>query len=128
MEKPFYTMKEVSQRFEISEYTIRYYTDCGLLSAMRDKNNNRLFNEEALSRLKTILCLRGCGMSIKELQEYFTLCEEGENTIQQRYEIILRQKHKAEQALKETQDQLSYIEWKLKKYEDNMHMQKQKKA
>ena len=44
------TVKEVSKKFNISEYTLRYYTDENLIpSIKRDKNNIRVFDEESLN-------------------------------------------------------------------------------
>ena len=39
-----YTVKEISELLDMTEHTIRYYTDMGLVpSIKRDKNGNRLF-------------------------------------------------------------------------------------
>lgn len=87
------TVKEVSKKFNISEYTLRYYTDENLIpSIKRDKNNIRIFDEESLNWLKTIICLRKCGMSIKSIKEYVDLCIIGDSTILQRLDIINSQK------------------------------------
>ena len=61
------TVKEVSKAVDISEHTVRYYADCELIpSLMRNKNNQRLFNQESINWLIGIKHLRKCGMSIKE--------------------------------------------------------------
>lgn len=40
-----YTVKEVAKCLNLTEHTIRYYTDKGLVpSIKRDKNNTRIFN------------------------------------------------------------------------------------
>ncbi|NKR47731.1 MerR family DNA-binding transcriptional regulator, partial [Rhodococcus hoagii] len=46
------TVKEVSKAVDISEHTVRYYADCELIpSLMRNKNNQRLFNQESINWL-----------------------------------------------------------------------------
>jgi len=45
-----YTVKEASELLNLTEHTIRYYTDKSLVPHLKhDKNNNRLFDDEALN-------------------------------------------------------------------------------
>lgn len=108
--KNLYTVKEVSELLDLTEHTIRYYTDKGLVpSIIRDKNNIRLFNEESINWLKGIKYLKGTGMSIESMKEYVDLCLKGESTIQERYQIILDQKEIAERQLKEAIERVEYL-------------------
>ncbi|MCQ9288094.1 MerR family DNA-binding transcriptional regulator [Staphylococcus gallinarum] len=44
-----YTIKEASKILGLTEHTLRYYTDKGLISSLiRDENNKRLFNDASL--------------------------------------------------------------------------------
>lgn len=105
-----YTVKEVSELLDLTEHTIRYYTDKGLVpSVIRDKNNIRLFNEESINWLKGIKYLKGTGMSIESMKEYVDLCLKGESTIQERYQIVLDQKEIAERQLKEAIERVEYL-------------------
>lgn len=105
-----YTVKEVSELLDLTEHTIRYYTDKGLVpSVIRNKNNIRLFNEESINWLKDIKYLKGTGMSIESMKEYVDLCLKGESTIQERYQIILDQKEIAERQLKEAIERVEYL-------------------
>ena len=38
------------------------------------------------------MCMRKTGMTIAYIKNYIELCQEGDNTINQRYEIFLKQK------------------------------------
>jgi Predicted transcriptional regulators len=43
-----YTVKEIAKLLDMTEHTVRYYTDMGLVPSLkRDKNGNRLFDEES---------------------------------------------------------------------------------
>lgn len=68
-----YNIKEVSELFNISTNKIRFYEKKGLLSPVRDKENNyRDFKEEDILRLQTILMYRVLNMpltSIKDILE-----------------------------------------------------------
>ena len=73
-----YTVKQLADKMEISEHTLRYYTDMGLLPCGRDKNNRRVFDQESVNWVEGIKCLRSCGMSIEAIKEYSDLCMEKE--------------------------------------------------
>ena len=60
-----YTVKEVSEILNISEHTIRYYTDQGIVEVKRDQNNRHLFDEQAIDWLRGARYLKGLGMSIE---------------------------------------------------------------
>lgn len=70
------TIREVAERTGLSAHTLRYYERVGLLGAIeRDSGGYRRYDERALNRLKVLTYLRGCGMSIKGLQEYIELTD-----------------------------------------------------
>ena len=106
----------------MTEHTVRYYTDMGLVPTLkRDNNGNRLFDEESKNWLVGIKNLRGSGMSIKAVKDYVDMCLDGESIIKTRYEIIIEQKKKLEEQLKEMNERFQYIEWKEKWYLDIMN-------
>lgn len=117
-----YTVKEVAKLLDLTEHTVRYYTDKGLIpSVQRDKNNNRLFDDESINWLTGIKYLKQCGMSVKDIKTYVDLCLEGDSTIQERYEIILKQKAVALAQLEEAKRRVKYLEDKLNHYLDIIH-------
>jgi DNA-binding transcriptional MerR regulator len=117
-----YTVKEIAKLLNMTEHTIRYYTDMGLVpSLQRDKNGNRLFDEHSKNWLIGIKNLRGSGMSMKAVKDYVNLCLQGESTLEIRYEIILEQKKQLKKQLKEMNERYQYIEYKVKWYEDIMN-------
>ncbi|MCM3006330.1 MerR family transcriptional regulator [Priestia koreensis] len=114
-----YTVKEVAKLLDLTEHTIRYYTDQGLVpSLQRDKNNVRLFDEESISWLKGAKYLKESGMTIEAIKNYIDLCLEGPSTITQRHEILLEQKENVLQQLKEAQERATFMIDKVKHYED----------
>lgn len=114
-----YTVKEVSALLGVSQHTIRFYTDKGLIpSVKRDKNNNRLFDEESLNWMTAIKCLKECGMSLDAIKNYVDLCLDGDSTVLARYEIIQAQKVTAQEQLKEAQRRIDYLNHKLEHYQE----------
>ncbi|WP_321387889.1 MerR family transcriptional regulator [uncultured Enterococcus sp.] len=113
-----YTVNDVSERLNLSKHTIRYYTDQGLIpNLQRDKNNNRIFDDASLNWLIGVRYLKNCGMSIQDIREYNQLCLLGDSTIDERFDIILKQKALAEEQLLEAQKRYKYLEDKLELYE-----------
>lgn len=117
-----YTVKEISKLINMSEHTIRYYTDIGLVPSLkRDKSGKRLFDERSKNWLVGIRNLRGSGMSIQAVKDYVDLCLQGESTLETRYEIILDQKNKLEEQLREMNERYKYIQHKVQWYQDIMN-------
>lgn len=112
-----YTVKEVSKLLDLTEHTVRFYTDKGLVpSVRRDKNNNRLFDQESINWLIGVKYLKQCGMSVEDIKSYVDLCLEGNSTIRERYEIILKQKEIARAQLEEAKRTEKYMEEKANHY------------
>lgn len=112
-----YTVKEVSKILELTEHTVRFYTDKGLVpSIKRDKNNNRLFDQESINWLIGVKYLKQVGMSVEDMKSYVNLCLEGNSTIQERYEIIMKQKEIAQAQLDEAKRTVKYMKEKASHY------------
>lgn len=116
-----YTVKEVAARLGMSEHTIRFYTDKGLIpSVRRGKNNVRLFDEEAVNWLTGVRYLKESGLPLDEVRRYVELCLEGDATISARHEIIVRQREQARLQLEEARKKLEFLERKAAIYEETI--------
>lgn len=119
-----YTVKQLSQKLNISAHTIRFYDDQGLFpDVKRDNYGTRLFTDDNIEWIHLVLCLRNTGMSVTDIRHYIDLCKEGEATVKERYQIILKQKEKAEADLKEMQKRLEILNIKQKCYEDILNQE-----
>lgn len=93
-----YTISEVSKKLNLSIYTIRYYTNKGLVPNLKHgTNGERLFDDDALNWLKAIQFFRDNGASLQEVQDYFALCLDPDGTLDQRFAFIEKMKQNAEQ-------------------------------
>ncbi|SHK04289.1 MerR family transcriptional regulator [Propionispora hippei] len=112
-----YTVKEVAQKIKLTEHTIRFYTDKGLVpNVQRDKYNNRLFDEESLNWLIRVKYLKDCGMSIKDINHFVELYQQGDSSLLLRYEIILKYREMAREQLAEATGRLAFMEEKVRRY------------
>ena len=97
-----YTIKEVADKMEISEHTLRFWAKSGFFPFIkRNENNIRLFSEDDLNWVKIVKCLRSIGTETKLVKRYIDLCIIGDSTIPERYEIIKTTKEKALQQMEE---------------------------
>lgn len=115
----YYTIRQMAEMFDATEHTLRFYTDQGLLPCERDGRNRRVFNEESVNWMQGIKCLKGCGASIEDIQEYCRLCllEESEENLRARYVIIQKQRDEAYKRVKEAKATAKYMDDKVAHYE-----------
>jgi len=78
----------------------------------RDSNNYRKFDDRDLNWLKSLLCLKRCGMSIKDMKSYMNLCQMGFSTINERKEILDIQKKKLFAQMEQIQKSIDFIDEK----------------
>jgi DNA-binding transcriptional MerR regulator len=121
--KKMYTVKEIAKKMKLSEHTVRYYSDRELIPTMKRKGNNiRTFSDDCVNWLTVIKCLKQTGVSIEVIKTYVDYCLQGDETLNQRYEIIKAQREVAQEQLLEAKGRVDFIEKKLKFYEDLMHL------
>lgn len=113
------TVKEVSEKYNVSEHTIRYWTDSGLIPTVkRDKNNNRIFDNEAINWLTGVICLKNCGMSNEAIKEYENLCLIGNSTLKERIDIMVAQREIAQDNLEKAKKTVQYMDYKIQHFQN----------
>ena len=114
-----YTMKQTCEKTGLTYDTLKFYCNEGLIpNVKRDKNNYRVFNDKDIAWIKSLSCLKSCGMSIVEMKEYLALCLKGESTIPERQEILNNKLKELEYKINKIQDSINYIHWKQNFYND----------
>jgi DNA-binding transcriptional MerR regulator len=118
---------EVSQRYDISSDTLRYYERIGLIPPVnRNESGIRDYNELDIRRVEFIKCMRSAGLPIEVLIEYVGLVQQGDGTIKARKEILLEQREQLATRMKEMQKTLDILDHKIEVYE-NAVLVKEKK-
>lgn len=114
-----YTMKQACEATGMNYEALKFYCNEGLVpNVKRDKINRRIFDEHDIAWIKSLSCLKKCGMSLAEMKRYLALCLEGKPTIPER-QIMLEEKRKLLlQELQEVQASLDYLDWKQNLYND----------
>lgn len=113
-----YTIKEVAEKMDVSEHTLRFWAKSGFFPfVQRNQNNIRMFSDKDLEWVRIVKCLRSVGTENKSIKKYIDLCIIGDSTISERYEIIKETKKKALQQQEELEKQLALLDYKEKFYE-----------
>lgn len=114
-----YTIKEVADKMDVSEHTLRFWAKSGFFPFIkRNENNVRLFSENDLDWVKIVKCLRMVGTENKAIKRYIDLCLIGDSTIPERFGIIQATKIKAQQQLDDLQRQMDLLEYKENYYKN----------
>ena len=112
-------MKEACAQTGLSYETLKFYCNQGLIpNVRRDEQNRRIFSESDIAWIRSLECLKNCGMGIREMQEYISLCLEGQSSIPHRKEILERKRLELEQELSRIRESIAYIDRKQRFYDD----------
>lgn len=115
------TIKEVSEKYGISQDTLRYYERINVIPAVtRTSGGIRDYQEEDLRWVELAVCMRSAGLPIENLIEYQKMFQAGDSTIPARLDLLREQMEileKQKQQINETMDRLSY---KISRYEEAM--------
>lgn len=114
-----YTIKEVADKMDVSEHTLRFWAKSGFFPFIkRNENNIRLFSDTDLEWVKIVKCLRAVGTENKAIKKYIDLCIIGDSTIKERYEIICATKQKALQQMQNLKQQIDLLDYKEQFYQN----------
>jgi len=95
-DQAFYMISIVSRRFDVHPQTLRLYEREGLLKPSRTDGNTRLYSDEDLQRLETILSLtRDLGVNLAGV------------------EIVLNMRQKMEDMQREVNEFMAYVKGEL---------------
>lgn len=114
-----YSMKETRDKTGLTYDALKFYCNEGLIpNVKRNKSNYRVFDDNDINWIKSLSCLKNCGMSIVELKEYLELCLQGETSIPERQNILDAKLRELEHKKQEIQDAIDFVHWKQNFYKD----------
>lgn len=112
-------ISEVSEHYDISPDTLRYYERIGLLPPVnRTQSGIREFGETDIEWVKFIKCMRNAGLTIDLLTEYVELVQQGDRTIEARKELLISQREQLAEKINAMQETLDLLDYKIQVYED----------
>lgn len=109
---------EVSEKYNISMATLRYYEKIGLLDDVNRIHGIRDYQEKDIEQIGLVLNLKEAGLDNETLKEYLTLIKQGKSTSKARVCLLKKQKTKLLDTIHKQQkyiDCLDYLVYQLNK-------------
>jgi DNA-binding transcriptional MerR regulator len=111
------TITEVSEKYELSADTLRYYERVGLIPEVnRSKRGIRDYAEEDCRWVEFIKCMRSAGLPIEVLIEYVNLFQKGDETVELRKELLIEQRKQLAEKMENIKKTIERLDYKIEKY------------
>ena len=113
------TIKEVSEKYDISADTLRYYERIGMIPEVtRNANGIRNYQKSDLGWVELAICMRSAGLPVEALIEYVKLFQKGDSTFAARLQLLQEQREKLEEQKAQLQTAMDKLDYKISRYEE----------
>lgn len=113
------TIKEVSEKYNISADTLRYYERVKMIPPVtRTAGGIRDYQEEDLRWVELAISMRNSGLPIETMIDYLALFQQGDETIPARLELLRGQMEILEEQKKNIEETMSRLSYKIEHYEE----------
>lgn len=113
------TIKEVSEKYDLTPDTLRYYEKVGLLNNVpRNASGIRDYDNKTLKKIEFIKCMRSSGVEIEVLLKYMNLMSKGKSTSLERKKLLEDQRVKLLDKKKNIEDTLERLNYKIEVYQE----------
>lgn len=120
------SISEAAAKFNIPESTLRFYEKKGLLPLIeRDEAGRRLFSEDQMALLETVICLKSTHMPISTIKRYIDWVVEGDSTVELRLEMMKNHKQAVLDEISVMTKSLNGIDFKIERYTKQTQERKQ---
>lgn len=111
-------IKEVSEKFELSQDTLRYYERIGMIPKVnRTSGGIRDYTEEDLAWVGLAKCMRSAGLTVEVVVDYVKLFQEGDETISARLTLLEEQRDSLIDQKSKIDEMLDRLDYKIEMYE-----------
>ena len=112
------TIKDVAEKFDISQDTLRYYEKVGLIPKVnRTSGGVRDYTEQDIRHVEFVKCMRQAGLSIEVLAQYISLYQDGDETVLERRQILIDERDRLKMRMEEMKETLDRLDFKINNYD-----------
>lgn len=112
------TIKEVSEKYNISQDTLRYYERIGMIPEIsRTPGGIRNYQESDLGWVELAIFMRSAGLPIEALIEYVKLYQQGDTTFAARLQLLQEQRESLEEQKAQLEKAINKLNYKISRYE-----------
>lgn len=113
------TIKEVSEKYNITQDTLRYYERVGMIPPVtRTAGGIRNYTEEDIRWVELAKCMRSAGLPVDAMIKYVRLFREGDTTIPDRLRLLISQREALLEQRRHIDDTLNRLNFKIERYEN----------
>lgn len=117
-----YTIREISEMFELPSSTLRYYESEGLLPEVpKSSSGQRIYSDEHVERLKCINCFKRTGMTIPQLRKFFIYEADEAAHIDKIISLLKNQEQIVNEKLIQLQKDSAHVHHKVEYYSEIKH-------
>jgi DNA-binding transcriptional MerR regulator len=108
------TIRDVSRRSGLSEPTLRYYEEIGLIGpiARDESSGHRRYRTEDLDELQILACMRALGVGIEDMRTYQAKRARGHTAAAEQRDLLLRHAERIEAEIAAQYARLDYLRHK----------------
>lgn len=111
-----YSIGDFSKMTGLSIHTLRYYEQENLIVPFRNAANRRCYCEKDLSWIAFIKRLKATGMPIKEIKKYAELRAKGDETLEERMEMLVNHRESLHEQIRLLQEYEESLDHKIAFY------------
>lgn len=117
-----YTIREISEMFELPSSTLRYYESEGLLPEVpKSSSGQRIYSDEHVERLKCINYFKRTGMTIPQLRKFFIYEADEAAHIDKIISLLKDQEQIVNEKLIQLQKDSAHVHHKVEYYSEIKH-------
>ncbi len=105
------TIQDASRRSGLSEATLRYYEEVGLIGPVEREpsSRHRRYREQDLDSLQALACLRAMGVGIKDMRTYQANRRLGHQAAGEQRDLLLRHADRIAAEIETLRTHLDYL-------------------
>ena len=105
------TIQDAARRSGLSEPTLRYYEDVGLIGpiARHSSSGHRRYREEDIDTLQALACLRAMGVGIEDMRTYQANRALGHTRAGEQRDLLLRHAERVKTEIETLRIHLDYL-------------------
>jgi MerR family copper efflux transcriptional regulator len=105
------TIQDVSRRCGMTEPTLRYYEEVGLIGpiARDERSGHRRYGPDDVDALEVLACLRAVGLGIEEMRVYLGNRVRSNSAAAEQRDLLLRHAERIEAEIAAQQARLGYL-------------------
>jgi DNA-binding transcriptional MerR regulator len=117
----------VAEKYNLTASTIRYYERIGLIPEVsRNSGGIRTFDQNDLKWIDFISCMKAAGLPLDVLKRYTELVREGDKTLEERKNILIRERTELKKRVVEVEEVINKLDHKINDYEGLLLEKEQK--